>query len=148
MIALTFDEFQDDEKFPDDDEIELYIVKDRKKVLYIGISKDNVYNRWFSMPSSHMRFVQKYSGTLEGGVWVGQSSIGIEIQKNFPKSLKWKIQLWSLKDCLEFLKMDYVYEDHLYLYPHKCAWYDIKTVEPKMIRHFRPKFNVIYNGGV
>jgi hypothetical protein len=38
MITLTFDEFQDGDKFPDDDEIELYIVKDRKKVLYIGIS--------------------------------------------------------------------------------------------------------------
>jgi hypothetical protein len=71
----------------------LYIIWHGRQALYVGIARQHIWSRWFNERKSHMRFIQKYSGTREGGKWIGESPIGEVIANNFPKSLKWKVEL-------------------------------------------------------
>jgi hypothetical protein len=66
---------------------------------------------------------------------VGQSSVGEKIVDHLPDSWEWKIQLWTLEDCLEFCADE--------LKPH--GRYTIKWLEPIMIQKLRPSLNTIYN---
>lgn len=52
-----------------------------------------------------------------------------------PDSWDWKIQLWTLEDCLRFCA------DEL----NPKGRYTIKWLEPIMIQRLRPNLNVIYN---
>jgi len=148
MLTLTFAEFAEGSKFPDDfgRNYRLYVVRKGKNILYVGISEDHIWNRWFGGGTSHMWFAQKYSGTLEGGSWQGNSRIGIEIQHNFPKSNKWLFDFWTLKEALDFMKTDYIYNEEYNAFIIGIHRLSIKDVEPEMINFLSPKFNVIYNG--
>jgi hypothetical protein len=123
-LIMTFERFL---KYDDEGYYNLYIVWRGKQALYVGISKQNISMRWFYRGGqSHMRYVQRYSGTLEGGSWVGLSTIGQVIQNNFPKSLKWKIELreystfsWDRNEKLD-------------------------AAEQRLIHELRPLFNATY----
>lgn len=140
MKKMKFEIFKDADNFPDDDDIELYIIKNKRDCLYIGISKSNVWNRWFSGFGSHMFYDARER-------LCGNSRIGIEISDNFPESYKWTVELWTLEDCLRFLNVPYehIKEYRQYVRPGTRIRFDIKDVEPKMIQKIHPKFNVTYN---
>lgn len=134
MLKLSFAKFMNLEDFPDHAGYELYIVKGARKTLYIGISQRNIWNRWFYSGKCHM--FQIYDGS-----WNGNTSIGVEVAKNMPKSLKWKIELWTLEDCQVFLIKD----------TRELGWlpgrFDITDIEPLMIRKLNPTFNSTYKRG-
>src|SRR5690242_17625568 len=91
-IVVPFSQFLKDDRR--DSRHNLYIIWRGKQALYVGIAHDHIWARWFNRGGqSHMYFVQKYSGTREGGSWAGLSTIGKVIERNFPKSLKWKVEL-------------------------------------------------------
>jgi hypothetical protein len=128
-LTLTFDQFLR-QKYQADRH-NLYIVRTGKQALYVGISRSDVWGRWFAGgEKSHMYFAQKYSGTREGGRWLGHSSIGQVVEFNFPRSLKWKVELrhystfsWTNNEKLE-------------------------EAERRLIRELRPLFNEIYRGSL
>ena len=126
MIEITFREFFEYE-YPHDEFYELYIMKNGlEEILYIGISSENIWNRWFgSRP--HIRVGTNYS--------VGETSVGQKVVDHLPNSWDWKIQLWTLEDCSEFCAEK--------LNPNGI--YDIKWLEPFMIQKLRPSLNIIYN---
>lgn len=105
----------------------LYTVWYRRQALYVGIARDNIWNRWFSRGGqSHMYFVQKHSGTREGGRWAGITPVGRVIAINLPKSLKWKVEL---RHCNTFSWCN----DEL-----------LEDAERRLIREFHPLFNTTY----
>lgn len=65
----------------------------------------------------------------------GESPVGVKIERSIPDSLKWKIQLWTLEDCIDFLGND--------IPPHNNR--TIKEIEPLMIKNLSPILNVTYN---
>lgn len=87
-MRMTFEEFIEG-NFPEDD-YSLYIVWRGAECLYIGISKDNIWNRWFSRNGCHIRMTDNHM--------IGNSIIGREIVKNLPQSLQWTIELREYKN--------------------------------------------------
>jgi hypothetical protein len=63
----------------------LYIVWRGKQALYVGISRRNIFNRWFIDPSCH---------------W-GNTTIAQVIDGNRPASIRWKIELRHVITDLE-----------------------------------------------
>lgn len=133
MIELTFYDFHDhyyeirDKKFPHDF-FQLYVMKNGLgDVLYVGISTVDVWGRWFGW-GGHM--------VWEGKIVYGESSIGIKIENHLPDSLNWKIQLWSLDDCLDFCKDEA---------PVDLSQATINLLEPIMIQKLSPALNVTFN---
>jgi hypothetical protein len=96
MKSLTFKEFIDG-KYVDDDDYAIYIVKNNADVLYVGISRDNIYNRWFTAEHSHI------VRTANGTAIRGNSAIGQAIVENLPKSLEWTVILLTEAECIERL---------------------------------------------
>ena len=94
MKTLTFRDFMNGNY--DDDDYSIYIVRDNSNVLYIGISRGNVYNRWFSTDYCH---ISRFSN----GAIRGNSIIGQAIANNLPISLDWSIDLWRVEDCIKLL---------------------------------------------
>jgi hypothetical protein len=96
MIELSFKDFHDQSY--DDDSYCLYVMKNRLgNVLYVGVSTADVWSRWFG-GTGHI----PWSGTM----LYGNSTIGEKIVNHLPDSWVWKIQLWTLKDCLTFCEME------------------------------------------
>lgn len=101
---------------------ELYILKNGLgDILYIGISTKNIWERWFGR-GGHMMW--------DGNVIYGESPIGVKIEYHLPESLNWKIQLWTLKDCVRFCRKEL---------PADKSEVVIHEVEPIMIRIQRVK---------
>jgi hypothetical protein len=133
MIELTFYEFHEhyydihDEKFTDDF-FQLYVMKNGLgDVLYVGISRKDVWGRWFGW-GGHICW--------DGNIIYGDSPIGVKIENHLPESLQWKIQLWTLNDCLDFCA------NRL---PDNVVGRNIEEIEPLMIQKLRPALNVSYN---
>ena len=133
MIELTFYDFHEhyydirDEKFPDDF-IQLYVMKNGLgDVLYVGISTVDVWGRWFGW-GGHVLW--------DGNVIYGDSPIGVKIENHLPESLQWKIQLWTLDDCLEYCRNKL---------PKDYSGMTVQDIEPIMIQKLRPALNVHYN---
>jgi hypothetical protein len=122
-LRMTFGRFLKDEY---DGRHNLYIIWRGKQALYIGITKDHISNRWFHKLDSHMRIVYKDPRTGQGGHWVGSSTIGSVIQLNYPKSLKWIIEL---REYSTFS-----------LGPHE----KLEDAEKRLIHELRPLFNITY----
>ena len=143
MITMTFSKFANPDNFPDDDDIELYVLRNSKKILYIGISESNVWNRWFGNRG------RMYKNA--GGHWNGSDTTSISIIQNMPASLRWNIDLWTLKDCLSFLGIKYIskndFPNDWCFYPNGFGRYTIKDVEPKFIANLMPEYNGTYNHG-
>lgn len=126
MIELSFLEFHEQQY--NEEQFCLYVVKHlSEETLYVGISTNNIWERWFSW-GGHM--------TWDGKVIYGESPIGLRIENHLPDSLQWKIQLWNLKDCLEFCR-DQLSED--------VSEITIHDLEPLMIRKLSPVLNATYN---
>ncbi len=105
----------------------LYVVKNGlDDILYIGISDVDVWGRWFGW-GGHMMW--------DGNVIYGESAVGTKIENNLPDSLSWKIQLWTLNDCVDFLGKA--------IPPHNAR--TVKSIEPLMIRRLSPALNATYN---
>jgi hypothetical protein len=106
----------------------LYVVKNGTGcVLYVGISTVDVWERWFGW-GGHI--------TWDGNMIYGESSIGEKIEKHIPDSLNWKIQLWTLEDCIKFCRTELssdIFEK------------TIHDVEPIMIQKLSPALNDTYN---
>src|SRR3990172_6633779 len=126
MIELTFQAFHDQQY--QEDGYCLYVMKNGlEDILYIGISTNNIWERWFGW-GGHI--------VWDGKIVYGESTIGIKIKNHWPDSLSWKIQLWRLDDCLNFCKEEL---------PIDLSQATIQLVEPLMIRKLSPALNVTYN---
>src|ERR1043165_96031 len=115
-ITITFSQFLE-RQYPQGKH-NLYIIWHGKQALYVGISKSDVWGRWFTTSYSHMYFA--------GGVWSGNSPIGTVIQRNFPKSLKWKVELRHYSTSLW------------------SSGEDLEAAEHRLIVELRPLFNTTY----
>lgn len=126
MIELRFEDFH--EQNYEDKGFCLYVLKNGLgDVLYVGISAVDVWSRWFGW-GGHMLW--------DGKVIYGESSIGIKIENHLPESLNWKIQLWTLKDCIEVCRTELSYE---------ISKVTIHDIEPIIIRKLSPALNATYN---
>jgi hypothetical protein len=126
MIEITFREFFEYE-YPHDEFYELYIMKNGlDEILYIGISSENIWNRWFGM-RGHILVGTNYL--------VGETPVGGKVVDHLPDSWAWKIQLWTFEDCKEYCA------DQL----NPNGRYTIKWLEPLMIQKLRPSLNLTYN---
>jgi len=126
MIEIVFESFCDHDYV--DEGYDLYVMKNGLgEVLYLGISTQSIWERWFGW-NGHMHW--------EANVIFGKSPVGEKILAHWPDSLKWKIQLWTLADCVTFCK------DVL---PVNRSHLTIKFVEPFMIQKLSPILNVTYN---
>jgi hypothetical protein len=126
MITLKFKDFMSG-KF-DDIDAELYVLKNAENILYIGISKRGVWNRWFDNWSSHI-------GTNYEGKHFGNSPAGREVIENLPASLDWIIELYTLDDCRIILKDEFASMGFC------LDRVDIRRCENLMIRKIDPPLN-------
>lgn len=127
MYSLKFSDFMNgnyDEKI--DSGTVLYVIRDmNNKVLYIGISRAGIWNRWFSSVRSHI--FQNYLGEK-----YATSSIGKYILENLPNSNNFIIELWKIKElCKKFgVKEEYGY-------------YLLEELEAEMIHEYHPALNIM-----
>ncbi len=131
MISLTFLDFF--KQNYDDVGYELYFVKDETgKALYIGISTKSIWYRWFGTATSHL--VIDANNHLHGSSHIGQV-----VKGNLPHSWAWTIELWTKKDCWEFLEKELgnKSEDRI----------TIKDLESSMISRYTPLYNILHAGG-
>lgn len=143
LITLTFSEFANPDNFPDDLEVELYVLREGDGFLYIGISQRNVWNRWFG------NFGRMQKG--HDGGWIAHDSVGAAIVRNLPASLRWEIDLWGIEECLQYLGWDYFYKDgfdnECFRFRDGFARHSIEKVEVALINRLRPAYNVTHNTG-
>lgn len=126
MIEISFREFFE-YTYHEDGFHELYVLKNGlNETLYIGISSENIWNRWFG-PRGHVMVGHNYL--------IGESSVGRKVVDHLPDSWEWKIQLWTLENCKAFCANEL----------NPTGRYDIQWLEPIMIQKLRPSLNVIYN---
>ena len=126
MIELSFLEFHQ-QRYAEQ-QFCLYVVKNGSSdILYIGISTNDVWERWFGF-GGHL--------TWDGNIIYGESPIGVKIENHLPDSLGWKIQLWSLKDCLEFCGEEL---------RNDLPEATIQELESRMIRKLSPALNTMFN---
>jgi hypothetical protein len=131
MKALTFAEFHKGDF--EDIGYQLYFVKDTKsKAMYIGISQNSIWQRWFGGVTSHMDI------TASGQLY-GTSNIGQVIERRFPSSWDWTIELWTKEDCLSVLDREFDGKN--------MERINIETLESYMIKKFKPLYNVLHGGG-
>ena len=125
MIEITFEEFHEYDYY--EEGFRLYVLKNGfDDALYVGISRSNIWNRWFAF-GGHMIW--------DGKRIFGQTAVGQKIVDHLPDSLNWKIQLWTLEDCIGFCK------DIL----PPLRQYPIEFVEPFMITKLSPILKLTYN---
>lgn len=122
MIELRFDDFYQ-QNF-EGEGFCLYVMKNRRgDVLYVGISTADAWSRWFSA-AGHI----PWSGTT----LYGKSTIGEKLVNHLPDSWGWKIQLWTLQDCIDFCGDDI---------PSRNSR-TIRAIEPIMIKKLSPVIKV------
>ena len=97
-----------------------------EEILYVGISTQSIWNRWFG-----------WNGHIMGNAnyMIGESAVGKKVVNHLPDSWNWKIQLWTLDDSVNFCA------DVL----NPRGRYTIQLVEPFMILKLRPVLNMSYN---
>lgn len=131
MKVLRLSQFYEGEY--EDIGYELYFLKDIEgRAMYIGISRGSIWHRWFGGGPSHMAF------DSTGKVY-GKSYIGEVIQRRFPNSWDWIIELWTKGDCLKACKSDILEKN--------VDRIEIESLEPYMIQKFQPLYNVAHGGG-
>ena len=92
----------------------LWYGKAGTQALYVGISRDNVWNRWFYRDGCHITLYK--SGNMQGNTTVGQA-----VANNRPESLAWEI---------EFRDYDYLNQR-------------LERVERELIKELRPLLNYV-----
>jgi hypothetical protein len=131
MKVLSFLEFFQGQY--EDPGFELYIVKDTEGTpMYIGIARGSVWHRWFEGGTSHME------RDSSGGLY-GKSYIGEVIERRFPVSWKWIIELWTKQDCFEICRQEFTGK--------MSDLVTIEALEPYFITKYDPLYNVIHGGG-
>lgn len=131
MRALTFSEFYKGDF--EDIGYELYVLRDSdNKAMYIGISRNSIWHRWFGGGASHMTI-------NTGEQFYGASYIGQVVERRFPSSWDWVIELWTKDDCLGILRKEFEGKD--------ADRINIEALEPYMINKFEPLYNVMHSGG-
>lgn len=131
MKALKFSEFYQGD-FTDEG-YELYFVKDGKeKIMYVGISRDSIWHRWFGGGPSHM-------DTNSTGNVYGKSYIGEVIERRFPGSWDWVIELWTRNECLDVCKAEFS--------GRETGKIEIESIEPYIIAKFKPLYNITHGSG-
>jgi hypothetical protein len=127
MIELDFESFCNQD-YVSDQHYQLYaIYNGQGDPLYIGISRQNIWLRWFGF-GGHMIY--------DRGRLLGLSGIGAKIVDHLPDSLRWKIQLWTVEDCIEYCKD---------ILPSAGRKLSIDVIEPFMIKKLSPILNGTYN---
>lgn len=131
MRTLTFSEFYKGDF--EDIGYELYVLRDSdNKAMYIGISRNSIWHRWFGGGASHM--------TINNDEKIyGASYIGQVVERRFPSSWDWVIELWAKDDCLGILRKEFEGKD--------ADRINIEALEPYMIKKFEPLYNVMYSSG-
>ncbi len=125
MIELDFERFHNQDYI--EEGYDLYVMKNGLgDVLYVGISKQSIWIRWFGW-NGHVLWADR--------VIEGNSPVGKKIVDHLPDSLKWKIQLWTLEDCINFCR------DIL----PTIRISNIDFIEPYMIQKLSPILNGSYN---
>jgi len=131
MKALSFSEFYKGNYI--DLGYELYLVKDLNgNVMYIGISRDSIWHRWFEGGTGHM--LVDSNGKIHG-----QSYIGEVIERRFPNSWNWVIGLWTKDDCIKACSE--------YFENSKKSKIEIEMIEPYMIKKYEPLYNIAHGNG-
>jgi len=126
VIEITFKEFYL-RTYPQEEFHELYLMKNELgEVLYVGISSQDIWDRWFGW-NGHINEGDSYL--------LGKSAVGEKVVDHLPNSWDWKIQLWTLEDCVKFCSNE--------LNPN--GRYSIKMLESFMIQKFRPSLNIMMN---
>ena len=126
MIEVDFESFHNQDYV--EEGYDLYVVKNGLgDVLYVGISKQSIWERWFGW-NGHILWLDN--------VIEGNSSVGQKIVDHLPVSLTWKIQLWTYEDCITFCKD---------LIPATMRNPGISFLEAFMIQKLSPILNVNYN---
>ena len=113
-LTLTFGEFAKGNY--EEGERNLYIIWRGKQCLYIGVSIDDIWIRWFHRNNRHISIVND-------DAWLGSSPIGRVIVYNLPKSLRWKIELREIP---------------------LTETADLQKAEKQLIRELRPLFNITH----
>jgi len=103
----------------------LYMVRDGETLLYIGISKANIANRWLGYRGHVYR---NHNGEL-----TGTSTIGQVVADNMPESLTWTMELWTVNDCIAYL------DDKT---PKSR---ELESLERSLIQELTPLFNTVHN---
>ena len=76
--------------------------------------------------------------TAAGKIY-GRSYIGGVIERRFPDSWNWIIELWTREDCLKACDTAFSGRDKDKI--------EIESIEPHMIVKFEPLYNVMHGGG-
>ena len=132
---MTFKEFAKGEWCDNNKgcEYSLYMVKDGNDALYIGISHDHIYNRWFNPGRAHMPGLRyKISD------WCF-STIGRRIADNRPESEQYTIGLFTLDEVRELLQTE-IKELNLY-----SPAMDLEYCEELLIAKMEPFDNTTCN---
>jgi hypothetical protein len=127
VIRLKFSEFISGTYDRRGERHVVYVLIAESYVLYVGMSKANIWMRWFGQPASHMF---QYSDKQ----WGYQSPAGEAVVRCLPDSLNWTIELWTAGDCTKFLEKDKSLER---LNPN-----DIHELEWLLIDKLHPVLNV------
>ncbi len=126
MIEIEFRRFHGQDYV--EEGYNLYVVKNGlNNVLYVGISTISIWERWFGW-NGHILWTDN--------IIQGTSVVGQKIADNLPESLNWKIQLWTLEDCVIYCSD---------LLPPNRGILDVKLIEPYMIQKLSPILNATYN---
>ena len=126
-IELTFERFMSQDYDDSADDIyTIYIVENAKDVLYVVMTKRNIFDRWFG-----------FSGHMEAGSNpLYYSEIGKVIYHNMPESKLWTIKMLTTEDAFDLLgekapKISNINSSHA-----------IRKVEHYLIKELHPLFNV------
>jgi hypothetical protein len=130
MIKLKFSKFMNGRYNDRGEDHELYVLRGEGCVLYVGISRTGIRNRWFADASSHL-----YRGRNNELLY--NSRVGEAVVRCAPDSMNWVIELWTKEDCIKFLQSqikDRAMENRLRR--------DIRFCEDLMIEQLKPCLNI------
>jgi len=148
MITYKIKEFLNSEKEIDytDNELEIYVVRNDSEILYVGMASYGIYRRWFIDPGHHL-YINDSNIPIRGN-----SKIGNKIIDNLPQSMKWTIDLWSIKDLLLFFNKDYRIENNKIrincFYTGQDFTCSLKYMEGYVIVYLNPILNITGNNSV
>lgn len=140
MLSLTFKEFMKGNygekigKYYSETDHKLYVIRNGDDILYVGISKSGIWNRWFG----GLGRMKKINGR-----WWWKDLISREIIEHMPESLKYTIELYSLDELFEIFK-DEIGERYTDNAWREATW-RLSDLEAMMIEKLHPALNVQNN---
>lgn len=101
MTKMTLEQFYENGDLEGND---LYIVWYENHALYVGISRNSLWYRWFYSSIGHIRIMD--------GEWYAGSTIGHVICDNLPESLQWIIELrkYNIQDDTKIIEKNLIKE--------------------------------------